>query len=61
MTQAKLTDREIANLATAYREAVDKLYAIAEWSKLGDDWVYETAQTIRTEIEQKTGLNMDEY
>lgn len=41
-------------------ELTDKLYQFAEQYQLGDDWVYEMAQTAKAAAFRSTGIDTDE-
>lgn len=59
-----LTDkqqRQATESARAFRELKDKLYELAEWAGMQDDWVQTTAKAIEKEVEETTGITLGEF
>jgi hypothetical protein len=52
--------RQLHEAGAAYREVVDRLYALQEWAGMSQDWVQETATQISKEVQDTTGIDLGE-
>lgn len=56
----KQQERQLHETGSAYREVVDRLYALQEWAGMSQDWVQETATAIAKDVEKTTGIDLGE-